>query len=50
MAWDAATDLYNEQTSFPAEFRVEHLGATFVVKAEAETATMALVTMLPPKK
>lgn len=48
--WDDATDLYEQQEIFPAEFKLVFAEATFVVKAFADTSTMDLVTVLPPKK
>lgn len=40
---------YDKQTTFPAEFKVDFMGFTFVVKAVADTATMTLVTVYPSK-
>jgi uncharacterized glyoxalase superfamily metalloenzyme YdcJ len=45
-----ASDRYVKQTEFPATFKLVYAEATFVVKAFSETATLDLVTVLPPKK
>jgi hypothetical protein len=45
VVWCMALERYDEQEYFPATFKVEHFGATFVVKAEKDSKTMVLATM-----
>lgn len=50
MVWQKGREMLDQETSFPAEYRVEQESATFVIRVDNENAEMALVTMLPPKK
>lgn len=45
-----AEEEYDKQTTLPAEFKLEFMNSTFVVKATSDTATMTLVTMYPSTK
>lgn len=47
--WEVAYQRFEKETSFPAEYRVEHESAVFVVKVDNAGSEMDLVTMLPPK-
>lgn len=52
--WAFADDRYHEERVLPAEYKIQHGGAIFVIKAKENyfsgEVSMTLVTMLPPKK
>jgi hypothetical protein len=50
IVWNVALERHKKQKEFPATFKVEESGATFVVKAESYTTTMTLVTMYSDNK